>query len=281
VIYREFQPSPALRSTVDRLYYLEGAADEIGAEPIPPDGHTEIIVHAGDPFLQIDGDGHASAQERVLFAGQVTRAVRVAPAGTARLIGARLHPDAARQLTAVPQQELTDIIVPLAQIERALARTLADDVATRDDPDQMAAALDRALSRARVRAAARGESPSAARLAVAHALDCGGLVRVSDLAQRAGLGERQLERVFRDRVGLNPKLFLRIVRFQHVLATLRQGRGDTAWAAVAAQHGFYDQSHFIRDFKAFVGAAPGAWQVDESSLTALFSALRRSSGVTS
>ena len=47
MIYREFTPSPALAALVDRLWWLEGPAELIGAEPIPPDGHTEITVHGG------------------------------------------------------------------------------------------------------------------------------------------------------------------------------------------------------------------------------------------
>ena len=275
MIYREFRPSPALRSLVDRLYFIEGRADELGAEPIPPDGHTEIIVHAGEPFVEIGDDGSARVQDRVLLAGQVTRAVRVAPRGSARMIGARLRPDAARRMTGVPQHELTDTIASLGQIDRALARTLADDVATRETADDMAAALDRAL----VQSASASQDRSPVHAALALTFDRGGLVRVSELAARSGVGARQLERLFHDHVGLSPKLFLRIIRFQHVLSSVRDGHGDTAWAAVAARHGFYDQSHFIRDFKTFVGAAPGAWRVDDASLAALFSAIvRRAEG---
>jgi len=100
-------------------------------------------------------------------------------------------------------------------------------------------------------------------------------MRVGDLASHLDLSARQIERVFRDEVGISPKLFLRIVRFQEVLGAIRGGAGETGWAEVAAAHGFYDQAHFIRDFKTFAGRPPGSWRVGDTSLAAIFSALRR------
>lgn len=97
-----------------------------------------------------------------------------------------------------------------------------------------------------------------------------------DLAARVGLSVRQLERVFGEHVGLTPKVYLRILRFQQVLAALREGGRSTSWAELAISHGYYDQSHFIGDFTRFVGVAPGAANISHESLTAVFSAIRRS-----
>lgn len=271
MIYRECRPSPALRSLVERLWWLEGPAEAIGVEPIPPDGHAEIIVHAGDPFVERRDDGTMHVQERVLLAGQITRAVRLAPRGFARVVGARLRPDAAHRLLGARQDELTNHIVDLRDVHRALARRLTDDVARREAGDDMVAALDRALRDL----APSGEQISPARLAIAYAHRRRGLVRVPELARHVGLSVRQLERVFAERVGLTPKSHLRIIRFQEVLRTLRGGEERRTWADLATAHGYYDQAHFIRDFKRFVGVAPSAWHISHESLTAVFSAMRR------
>ena len=270
--YLEFAPSAALGGLVDRVWFLEGPAAAFGPDPIPPDGHTEIIVHAGDPFQEIRPDGSILMQDRVLLAGQTTRAVEVRPSGTARMIGARLRPDGARRFFRLPQHELTDGIHALGQIDRRLARALRDDAAGRASPAAMAQALDAALVRA-LPASPPDATPASA--AVALALSRRGLVRVDRLAAYAGVTRRQLERLFHDRVGLSPKMLLRITRFQEVLRAVRDGASGSTWASVAAECGFYDQSHFIRDFKTFVGIAPTAWNVDETSLAAVFSAIRR------
>ena len=275
VMYREFVPDPPLRPFVDRLWVLEGPAAAIDTGPIPPDGCAEIIVHAGDPFAGRGADGRLHPQERVLVAGQATRAIDLAPQGVARIAGARLRPAGARALLRLPQSEITNRIVPLAEIHRGLARALADDVATRQELNGMAEAMAAAIASA---AASGGPPASPAARAVAHALGRRGLVRVAGLATAAGVGARQLERLFLDHVGVPPKLFLRIVRFQEVLRALRETPERPDWARLAVEHGFYDQAHFIRDFREFAGATPAAWQVTEESLTAIFSPLRRSDG---
>jgi AraC-like DNA-binding protein len=271
VIYREFRPSAALRSVVDRLWWLEGPADALGAEPIPPDGHAEIIVHGGDPFVEHRDDGTTHVQDRVLLAGQITRAVRVTPRGFARVVGVRLRPDGAHAVCGVPQHELTDRIVDLRDVHALLARRLRDDVLAHDSAETMIASLERTLCDA----IAPPPSISAVRVAIAYAHERRGLVRVPALADHVGLSVRQLERLFVERVGLAPKLYLRILRFQAVLRTLRRQGGPTVWADLAVAHGYYDQAHFIRDFKVFVGRAPSACQITDDSLTALFSAIRR------
>jgi AraC-like DNA-binding protein len=271
VIYREFDASPPLRPFVERLWWLEGPAEEIAAEPIPPDGRTEIIVHGGDPFARIDEAGATHVQDRVLFAGQLTRAVKLLPRGYARIAGAHLRPHAAHALFGVPQRVMTDAIVDLRDVHHVLARRLRDDVAGRGSGEEMVAALATAIESEAVRARIEGSTAAAVAIATGRK----GLVQVANLAEELGLSARQVERLFDERIGLSPKFFLRVVRFQEVLRGLRQETIGATWAARAAEHGFYDQAHFIRDFKAFVGESPGAWQVSEQSLAAVFSALRR------
>lgn len=271
MIYREFDASPALRPFVERLWWLEGPAAEIAAEPIPPDGRTEIIVHGGDPFARLDEAGEMHLQDRVLFAGQLTRAVKLVPRGYARIVGAHLRPHAAHALFGVPQREMSDAIVDLRNVHRKLARRLHDDVVGQPSGEAMVAALDTAIGSEAARV--RIEGPTAA--AVALATGRKGLVQVADLADQLGLSARQIERLFDERVGLSPKFFLRVVRFQEVLRGIRHQTNGTTWAVRAAEHGFYDQAHFIRDFKMFVGESPGAWHVSDESLAAVFSALRR------
>jgi AraC-like DNA-binding protein len=269
VRYEQFPPSPVLAPVVERLWLLEGEAHEIAAEPIPPDGHPEIIVHAGDPFVEVI-DGVRRPQNRVLFAGQITHAVEVAPSGYSRMAGARLRPYGAFAIFGAPQQQYADRIVPLAEIDPTLAGRLTNDVAALGLTGDLVPALDAALV-----PAAQSARPAVVAPAVALALERRGLVRVADLAARAGLGARQFERRFQEQVGLPPKLFLRILRFQEVLNAIRYGLDATSWADVAAAHGFYDQAHFIHDFKGFVGESPAAWNVGEASLAAIFSAIRR------
>jgi transcriptional regulator GlxA family with amidase domain len=78
---------------------------------------------------------------------------------------------------------------------------------------------------------------------------------VADIARGLGLSERQLERRFVARVGLMPKRFARLVRFERALSLVRSGR---SLSAVAQCAGYADQSHMVRDFRSFAGEPPSA-----------------------
>lgn len=79
---------------------------------------------------------------------------------------------------------------------------------------------------------------------------------VNALADSACLGKRQYERVFRETVGMNPKEYSRIVQFQKALWLMQ--RGESNYAGIAAECGYSDQSHFIRNFKELSGYTPEA-----------------------
>jgi AraC-like DNA-binding protein len=272
MLYVDYAPSPALRPFVDRLWTLDGPQGAGELAPILPDGHPELIVHCGDPFVEVREGGERLVQAPILVAGQLRQAVRIAPLGHTHVVGVRLRPDGAAAIFGGSLDELTGRIVDCAAIDRVLARRLHDHVVPQRSAIERVRALDRVLRN-------HVAPPRADRL-VAEACTIGvvrrGLVRVGDVADTVGLSVRQLERRFVARVGLPPKLFLRVIRFQEVLRAIGPARADD-WAGLAVDHGFYDQSHFVADFKAFTGHSPSAWGVSEDSLTAVFSAVRRRS----
>ena len=89
---------------------------------------------------------------------------------------------------------------------------------------------------------------------------------VAACARTVGVSERRLSQVFREHVGIAPKMWCRIRRFQAALRALHRG-ADVPWAELALRCGYYDQSHFANDFKNFSGVNPttyssrrGPWQ---------------------
>jgi AraC-like DNA-binding protein len=246
-------------------------------------------VHGGDRWAARDRAGVLRLQARTLFAGQLTRPVQIVPRGYARIAGAHLRPHGGYDLLRVPQSRYRDQVVDLKAIDHGLATALEKRVARLGDARAMVDALAATLVAralrlpgARSGQAAPGDASAAATTAVSIALTLKGMISVGDLARAVHVSTRQLERLFHERVGISPKQFVRIVRFQEVLRatrsgpdTLRRRAGLAGWAAVALEHGFYDQAHFINDFKAFVGRTPGEWKISDDSLAAIFSAVRR------
>ncbi len=82
-----------------------------------------------------------------------------------------------------------------------------------------------------------------------------GHLGISDIAAMVGLSNRQLERTFKERTGLSPKLFFRLMRFS-MACRLKEHYPNKTWTEIAYQASYFDQMHFIRDFKAFTDTTP-------------------------
>jgi AraC-like DNA-binding protein len=255
--YEQFAPAGELHRWVECYWRLTGA-DGLAPQPqrILPDGYVEIILHLGDPFLRVDEGTKAVRQARFLFAGQMIRPVRVMAAGRTCVWGIRLHPWAAAAVAGMPASELTDRIedaeAVCPRLVRALTNALIDTSTSESTGESCVRALDLTLLEYLARAAPLDPlAVAAGRLLLREPR------RIADVARRMGVSPRHLTRTFRHAVGLTPKMFARISRFQRVAAVLDDGSGDVL-AGVALACGYYDQSHLVRDVRAFAGGTPVA-----------------------
>jgi transcriptional regulator GlxA family with amidase domain len=94
------------------------------------------------------------------------------------------------------------------------------------------------------------------------------MITVAEITAIAGVGERHLERLFKQYIGLSPKFFTRIIRFSTIFQLIEQQ--DPSWAGLAYETGYFDQSHFIRNFKAFTGEDPSRYGFDEKNMANFF-----------
>jgi AraC-like DNA-binding protein len=86
---------------------------------------------------------------------------------------------------------------------------------------------------------------------------------ISAVTDAIGLSPRRFVQVFREQVGLNPKLYCRVRRFRQVLGAIGAG-GPVEWAEIALDSGYFDQAHFIHDFRAFSGINPSAYVASQT-----------------
>ena len=240
--YREVQPGPAIRPFVECFWFLElEASDAPAVQRVVPDGSPELIFHLGSPFEWFH-NGAWRVQPRCFLAGQITGPLLLRPTGPARIAGIRFLPHGAARVLRIPMHHATGRIVPLADLAPALLRDFERACETGDT-----AALDTSLRPIRAVDALVHE-------AVCRIVSARGAWDVSHLARDLGITTRHLERLFRDEVGLSPKLFCRIQRFQHIFQVIEGRRPDWVQAALAC--GYHDQAHLIRDFRDFAGEPP-------------------------
>jgi AraC-like DNA-binding protein len=278
--YREIKTKPPLSEFVECFWTLEGdrRSDSAGGQPesegdlILPDGCVEMVLNFGDAFREYTSGGR-KAQPRRMIVGQMTQPIRIGPSGAVQLIGVRFHPGGTLPFFGMQAQEITNRYAAFDDVANELDREIVERVCDASSLDQSLAALEKLLTR---RTQEPTKRDACVRLAVSRILRSNGRISVDELADGAGISARQLERRFSREVGLGPKVLCRILRFQQVFHAVDQNPGN--WAAVAADCGYYDQSHLIRDFQQFAGAAP-AWIVNNTgALTDFFTRKNRASG---
>lgn len=173
--------------------------------------------------------------------------------GCGRVVGVKFRPGAFQPFYARSVHHLTNRVVPLAAVFGLAGDELARAVrAERDAPF----AVVEAFLRARLPAPDRNLDVVAA--LVRTMLEDPAVVRVDELAARHAMSPRTLQRLFRRYVGVSPKWVLQRYRLQEAAERIAEGR-DGDWAATALELGYFDQAHFIRDFKALVGASPAQY----------------------
>jgi AraC-like DNA-binding protein len=261
--YREFAPSEELREHV-RAFFAFTPAGEVSSTQRPIT--REILFDGGDPFT---APTFASAQSSIVvnFArrceaggvwvscdapnAQVLGAMTGAgaqAAGFFETVGVYFQPARGSMFTGMPLCELTDQIVSLDAVwgRGATANSLPAELG---EMDQLAR-IDRFESEL-VRRFRRTPEPRTAVDVPGLALwtqASGGRVSVARLADEAGVSRQQLTRVFRESVGVSPKLYCRLARFQAALGH--------SGARVATALGYADQSHMIAEFREFSSLTP-------------------------
>lgn len=266
--YQTFEPPDDLTDFIRCFWTLEAPADP-GAprQRIVPDGCMEMIFHHGDAYRQYLPDGSSLIQPRCFVFGQVTRPLEIEPTGRTGIFAVRFEPNGFLALTPEPLSRLADTATPLEDLFGAAGKDLEDTVlahaSTTERMDDVitflrpilthVATADRLLARA-VRTLSETE----------------GAVSVDELAREVQVNRRRLERRFSSGVGVAPKYLARIVRLQAAVSRLAAGEYDRL-TDLAHDAGYFDQAHFIREFREFTGQTPSAFYSGNLALSGLFS----------
>jgi|SRR4051812_34360979 AraC-like DNA-binding protein len=191
----------------------------------------------------------------VAIAGVGSERFTYAYSGRGRVFGVKFRPGAFRPFYGRPVSELTDQTVPLATVWGPAAGALGADLERAPDLDSLVAVAERHL---RARWPAPDPEVAVVGQIVRALLHDRSVTRVEEVSARFGIRPRTLQRLFQRYVGVSPKWVLRRYRLHEAAARLAEGT-DTSWADVAVELGYFDQSHFIRDFTREIGMTPVAY----------------------
>jgi AraC-like DNA-binding protein len=255
VLYLEHNPGPPLAGLVRTLWYARAGAAAHQRERVLPSGRVQVILNlARDFLLDCPEDAPAQPMPPALVVGARSIYEIVDRTDMADLVGIVFEPGAFSLFAGDAVDRFTNRAVPLEDVWGTSAGTLRDRLREVPTPEGRLRCLktflvDRFAARAEQHGPRRSTEIAFALRSMARA-PC--LTTVKEIARRTGWSERRFSQVFREEVGLPPKIWCRVQRFQRAVLELHQG-ADVRWAELALDCGFYDQSHFANEFRAFSG----------------------------
>ena len=171
-------------------------------------------------------------------------------------LAVRFRPGAARIFVGVPLCEVSNQVLPIADLWGDDGARMCEQLTGADDLDAQVHIVENALVTQLARGHGFKDSATQTVRNAGRLLDhARQLPTVNALAHQLGIGERRLRRAFDDAAGISPKTYLRILRFRRALQAA-QASATPRWSAVAADAGYYDQAHMIDEFRHLVAATP-------------------------
>jgi AraC-like DNA-binding protein len=252
VLYRSYTPAPPLSDFVDRFWLCSDAPPH-SRERILPTGTIELVVNLREDEIRIYDPYHPDRCTRMsgaILSGAYSRFFVIDPLQHASILGVHFKPGGAFPFLGAPAGELADTHIDIETLWGPSALELRERLCAATTPAERFSLMENALlSRLRYPPEHHGAVPVALNVFEA----TGAEVRVRDIARNVGLSQRRFIQVFAAEVGMTPKLYGRVRRFQRARALARKAPD---WARVAVDCGYFDQSHLIRDFLAFSGLTP-------------------------
>ena len=263
--YTEITPGDGLRPYVKCYYIYESDASVVFEDTVFPSGCMEIIFNLGTGKWQTAaGDGFVTNPAVELW-GQIIRPLPVKSIGRNVMLGVRFFPHAAACFLNDQVNLFNDQVVDFRDVEDdavgLLYAKLLETVTWNKRIELVEAFLLRRLSLSETRLGKMTVVSD-----VMHEIRRDDFFdNMENVAARYGITSRYLQKLFLQYTGLTPKLYSKISRFQHSLRLVT--KRDASLTSIAYDCGYFDQSHFIREFKSFTGFTPSGYSIENSPVT--------------
>jgi AraC-like DNA-binding protein len=252
--YSVHKPGPALSGLVSCLWSLRDAPRH-DRERIVPTGTVELVVNLQEDEIRIYGPpgtgGTCRRFRGAVVSGCYSSPFEIDTREHASIVGVHFRPGGAARLLGLRPGEIADAHVGLDEVWGPRATQLRERLCASSAEQERFRILEEALT-ARL---PRGPHERSAVRAALSALDRPG-VAVGAVARQLELSRRRLIEIFTEDVGMTPKRYARVRRFQRALALATRSPTPT-WTQLALECGYFDQAHLCREWAELTGVSPG------------------------
>ncbi len=219
----------------------------------PPTPQTSLFFYIDDIIrVKLDGEKEYTAQSRSVFVGQQLTRVSLDIGRSHKAVRVGFHPGGLHRLLGVSMAAMIDDHYDAEDVFGAGMKEVNEKLAAAKDFDEVHFVVENFL----LQQVKKLKQALPFDKAMLEMLRHGGNISIEKIASLACLSLRQFERISKERVGLPPKLYARLVRFSKAYR-LHENFPGRSWTNIAYECGYFDQMHLIRDFKQFAGVAPG------------------------
>lgn len=248
-----FMPHPLLRNYVSHYTFSYSTAEH--KQSVKSPAEELVLIPAGGGCLILGCNSKDSFES---CWGPTSKPVKVLKGDSTKdekMFFIEFMPGGLFAFTGIPQKELRDIQAPLCEIERALTKELRNAVMISQSIEELISRTDNILIKAL-------DSKCAMQPSVMSVLkrinETGGQLPIRRLAEYEYISERHLNRLFEKSIGMSVKIFERLVRINRAV-NLYKSNTSLSVTFIAQETGFFDESHFIRDFNEFCGTTPNVF----------------------
>ncbi|HVO59221.1 MAG TPA: helix-turn-helix domain-containing protein [Dongiaceae bacterium] len=260
------KPAAPLSHFVELLWYYENAPQPHRRERLMPDGCVTLVVNLSEDQTRIY-DPDDSRKVRTLpgcsVSGPHAQSFAIDTDEQTCVVGVSFRPAGAAPFLKLPSDELFNQHAGLDDLWGHLGSQLRERVLAAPTPRAKLAVVETMLLERSAGELCQEAAP-AVDFAVGTFLAHPQLARIAEVTANTGFSSRHFIELFKRRVGMTPKLFCRVRRFQEVLKRIHTGL-PVVWSDLAIDGGYFDQAHFIHDFRAFSGINPSKYLADHGS----------------
>ncbi|GAB3173479.1 helix-turn-helix transcriptional regulator [Telluribacter humicola] len=266
MIYQKFKPSIHLTPYVE-CYYLWESQVYLSA-PLqvesPPTGYTSLIFNYGDPYRVINEKYKDVPTPATFLSGQATKSYRLQLSGQIGIVGVVMKPSAIHTLFGIPMYEMSDERIAMEDVLGKEALYLHEQILEAGTAAGRIQTIEQFLLRKLSQPkGAFDRTDYVANLI----MEKRGVLPIRDLMDELYVCQRQFQRHFLKKVGVSPKYYARISRISKLCALMAQKQWKIQdWHELIATYGYYDQSHFIKEFTEFTGKSPSLYIKGNSEL---------------
>lgn len=261
MVIQFYVPAPPLNHFIEHFFYYEGLSPAHNKERFFPDGNTEIIFDLSENTQYIyDNESLREIQacKYAWVSGVRTRSITIPSGRGSRMLVVVFKKGKAYPFYPMPMSEITDQVVSADVIFGRSVLQLREQLLASTSIEAMFLLLETfMLSQA-------NDSPGyelktgCIEYALFHIVNQPNILSVQPLCDQIGYSQKHFINLFKQQVGVSPKQYLKIMRFQRAIVEI-EDHGVIHWSNFAREHGYYDQPHFINEFRSFSGFTPNEY----------------------